>query len=128
MNKTIIFAILLALAFSLKLDHQAGEWNADGVDSSIDQFIRSSFPGLNGADLVQTKSQVVAGKNYEYTYQKDNTRWAITVFDQSWTNTRQVTSVVRSQNSNEAGKQIQRIFTTSQDSRDFTTIARNQVV
>jgi len=128
MNKAIIFAILLALTFSLKLDHQTGEWNVVGADSSIDQFIRNSFPGLNGANLVQAKSQVVAGTNYEYTYEKDSNRWVITVFDQSWTNTRQVTSVIRSQNSNEAGKQIQRIFTTSQDSRDFTTIARNQVV
>jgi len=128
MNKVFIFAILLALSFSLKLDHQTGEWNVAGVDSSIDQFIRNSFPGLNGADLVQTKSQVVAGTNYEYTYQRDNNRWIVTVFDQSWTNTRQVTSVVRSQNSNESGKQIQRIFTTSEDSRDFTTIARNQIV
>lgn len=127
MNKALIFAILIALAFSLKLDHQTGEWNVVAADPSIDQFIRNSFPGLNGADLVQAKSQVVAGTNYEYTYQRDNNRWAITVFDQSWTNTRRVDSVVRTQNSNEAGRQVQRIFTTSQDSRDFTTIARNQV-
>lgn len=80
MKKFILLALALAISYSLSIDHQqvavtttstpvgAGGWSASTVDSNIDQYIRQQFPSLSGATLTSTKSQIVAGTNYEYTY------------------------------------------------------------
>lgn len=139
MKKFILLALALAISYSLSIDHQqvavtttstpvgAGGWSASTVDSNIDQYIRQQFPSLSGATLTSTKSQIVAGTNYEYTYQKGNTEWIITVFDQSWTNTRQVTSVQKIIQANDAnGNAVENTVSTQLESRDFTTIARTK--
>jgi len=55
MNKIFIFALLLSVSLCLKISHQetsAGGWNVVAANSTIDNFIRNAFPGLNGAELM----------------------------------------------------------------------------
>lgn len=94
MRRALSIALALTVCFSAKIHHDettsvtTGGWSSTTVDSAIDQYIRQQYPGLDGSTLTSTQSQIVAGTNYLYTYTKGNTAWAITVFDQPWTNTR----------------------------------------
>jgi hypothetical protein len=134
MKKLLSIAFALAVCFTSKIHHNevasvaTGAWSSTAVDSTIDQFIRQQYPGLEGSTLTSTQSQIVAGTNYLYTYTKGNTSWTVSVFDQPWTSTRQINGVKKTTNSTDpSGNPVTTVTGTSLDSRDFTTIARTQI-
>jgi hypothetical protein len=78
-----------------------GQWSVtslNSINSEIDQWIRSQFPALKSATITKAESQVVSGMNYKYTYSLNGVGYAVTVWDQPWLNSRQVTSVEKVMN------------------------------
>lgn len=127
MNRFTLLAILIVVSFSMKLSHKQvpGGWTTGTADPAIDAYIRQQFPALTGAQIQQAKSQVVSGFNYEYTYVLNNVSYVVSVYDQSWTNTRFVTNVSKKQQSTDSsGNVVNKTYTTALNNDDFTTIAR----
>lgn len=65
--------------------------------SSIETFARSEFAKRNSevklGNLIKVERQLVAGFNYKMTFETESGNIQITVFDQSWTSTRKITSI-----------------------------------
>lgn len=49
--------------------------------TTIDDFIKSNFPELNQASLIDTQVQTVYGYNYKFKYSQDSTVWTTTVYE-----------------------------------------------
>jgi hypothetical protein len=66
---------------------------------SIEEFARSEFAKQNSGeflgDLISVDRQLVAGFNYKMVFATQDDDVEIIVFDQSWTNTREVTSITK---------------------------------
>ena len=74
--KSIFFlTVLVICAQAIHLEETVpmpgGIYNSEVVPE-IDQFIRAQYPKLGDAKLISTRSQVVSGILYLYTYKKDN--------------------------------------------------------
>lgn len=59
--------------------------------AGIEAFARAEFSKTNGGELgelVDVRRQLVAGLNYKLTFESESEVVVMTVFDQSWTQTR----------------------------------------
>lgn len=110
MNKSIlIILVLLALAFAEEGLHDNpiliggyAPFNQNDLQemNEIVDLARSEYLKQNGGnlgDLVSVERQVVAGFNYKLLFESDQGSVEIIVFDQSWTHTREVTSITQKQ-------------------------------
>lgn len=82
-QRIFLLSLLICLTLSLKVTQHKqnyGGWDISPANNEIDNFIRQSLPGLNGAELVETKTQTVSGTNYLYTYRRGDTFWKVQVF------------------------------------------------
>ena len=65
--------------------------------ANLEEFARAEISKTNTAevlgDLIEYKRQLVAGFNHKLTFETEKGTIEITIFDQPWTNTRQVTSI-----------------------------------
>jgi hypothetical protein len=79
---------------TVDIEQQDNDVNSDLAN--VEGFARKEFEKTNGGklgDLVKVQTQVVAGINYLLTFESETEVVVMKVFDQSWTQTRKVTSV-----------------------------------
>lgn len=68
----------------------------------------------------------MAGINYKYSYLLNNVTWRVVVWDQSWTQTRQVTEIEKvEQKINAEGKNVQVTTNTRIETQNFAQLARS---
>lgn len=68
----------------------------------------------------------MAGINYKYSYLLNNVTWRVVVWDQSWTQTRQVTEIEKvEQKINADGKNVQVTTNTRIETQNFAQLARS---
>lgn len=78
-----------------------GGWSTDSskqLPGHIDRWVRSQKPELLRAKVTSVSTQVVAGTNYKIVYTVFGSPirvWEVVVFDQPWTNTKNITSFRR---------------------------------
>lgn len=95
LSKITIFTLLLVVSLSLRFSHKfaLGQVQQAAYDADIDAYIRANIDGLQNAQLIDTRSQVTGGINYDYTYRSADSQWEIQVFDQPWLQSRQITEL-----------------------------------